>query len=219
MTPPAALAEADAVAAWRRTETRYKQEGLVHRFLLGYKRRVLERSGILRYVGDDGPFADLGCGYGYLAHFFAELRPGQECIGVDARADRIGALRRCGSHLPNLKALAMLAEDPGVPPFRYALMLDVLHHIPAARQACVLGILRRKVQPGGKVLVVEVDPGSAPQRVMELAIDWLLYGEGPPYAGPHRLGALFAGCGFKVSQRIGFSAFGSRHTTYVLEAA
>jgi SAM-dependent methyltransferase len=105
-----------------------------------------------------GRILDLGCGHGLLALTAALERPDRELLGLDHDEKRIELAQRAAGTARNLR----FETRPMLPlpdsRYRGILMIDVLHYFPAETQAELIRQAFDSLEPGGTLLVREVDP-------------------------------------------------------------
>jgi len=119
-----------------------------------------------------GTLLDLGCGRGLLLATLAVARrrhaegrwpdpvpppAPDEMIGVDIARRRLRAARRAIAGEGSVRAADLSTWVP--PPFRCAALIDVLHDLDADAQTALVGRLAAAVEPGGAVVVREIDGG------------------------------------------------------------
>jgi 2-polyprenyl-3-methyl-5-hydroxy-6-metoxy-1,4-benzoquinol methylase len=152
---------------------------------------------------DEGRILDVGCGFGLFAAYFGQTQPLRHIVGVDPNARRIALARHVAESL-SLKQHRFHvgdvrdAELEG--PFDAIYVLDVMHHIPEADQAPVLGRLRDLLTPGGMLLIKDITTEPHFGLLFTEALDRLMVGMREPLAYRHHRawGALLASLGFKV---------------------
>mgnify|MGYP005811833005 CR=1 FL=1 len=138
------------------------------------------RSGILRPMHEllprRGRVLEVGCGYGLFAAWFAARAPGRTVLGVGRDAGRVALANRMAQRLgvaARFEAVDARALPAGER-FDAIYALDVLHHVPRAAHDALLRDLRDRLEPGGLLLVKEIDTRPAfglaftraPDRVM-----------------------------------------------------
>lgn len=105
-----------------------------------------------------GALLDVGCGAGRLAVRVAEAFPAARVTGVDVYDDALdearAAVRAAGL------AGRVAVEDArtwtgGEAAFDAAVMVEVLHEIPEDARAAVLADCRRRLRPGGRLVILD----------------------------------------------------------------
>jgi len=104
-----------------------------------------------------GAILDVGCGHGLLAILAGALRPERRILGIDRIAARVAAgnevARRAG--LANVELREGLLETLPEGPFDAITLVDVLMYRPLAAQEAVLADCRRRLAPGGRLVIKE----------------------------------------------------------------
>lgn len=124
-----------------------------------------------RLIPEHARLLDLGCGQGLLAALCAAAGArlasyrGIELMARDvARAQRaLGA--GCGVVQGDIRSAEYGAAD-------VAVILDVLHYMPAADQDAVLGRVRATLAPGGLLLLRVGDAGAGLPFLLSNWVDW-----------------------------------------------
>ncbi len=101
---------------------------------------------------------DVGAGKGSVAHRVLEASKGAEVYAVDSNEKKVEAIRRS---FPTVNSSVAGAESLPFPDsyFDKAYTTMALHHFADLGKA--LGELARVLKPGGSLVILEVDPGSA----------------------------------------------------------
>ncbi len=99
------------------------------------------------------PLLDIGCGLGLLTFYLRECGFTPPILGVDVDAKKIKRGAEIATrHYPDVTLQA--SDGVSLPDFSgHVSLLDVLHYIPAAEQAQVLGEAARRVAPGGWCII------------------------------------------------------------------
>ncbi len=102
------------------------------------------------------PLLDIGCGMGLLGQYLHACGLLHGYLGIDFDARRIDAGRAAASALsPPLQLQCGDAAE--LPAFRgHVALLDMLHYLPAPRQAALLREAAARLAPGGLLLIRNV---------------------------------------------------------------
>jgi SAM-dependent methyltransferase len=141
--------------------TSIKASGESTTYFAEYKLRCLER------IGAKGPILDFGCGIGNLTEQL--VKTFRDVHGYDPSAE---SLRAAGPRAPG----AVLHDDLDAVPnatFGTAIVAGVLHHVAPVERVMLLGDLKNKLAPGGRVVVFEHNPWNplTRQAVANCAFD------------------------------------------------
>ncbi|HEV8600261.1 MAG TPA: metalloregulator ArsR/SmtB family transcription factor [Gemmatimonadales bacterium] len=118
---------------------------------------------------------DLGCGTGSLAALLAPFV--HRVIGVDESAAMLKTARQRTRELPNVELRNGALEAPPLAAGELdaALLLLVLHHAPDP--ARVLSAVHRALKPGGKLLVMDMQPHEHLEYREQMGHQWLGFAE------------------------------------------
>jgi 2-polyprenyl-3-methyl-5-hydroxy-6-metoxy-1,4-benzoquinol methylase len=116
-----------------------------------------------RLLPPEGVVADLGCGYGVLANQLALSAPRRKVLGVDADERRIATARSTIAQRNNVEFVCGDVLALALPPLAGAVMVDFLHHIRFPQQREVLEKVVLALEPGGSLLIREVNPAHEPR--------------------------------------------------------
>jgi trans-aconitate methyltransferase len=101
-----------------------------------------------------GKILDFGCGVGLLSRWLRGKFPGAQLHGFDVSADSLAAvpdeLRRQGKFSADLAALD---RD-----YDLIVVANVMHHIPPDQRDQTLTLLRERIAPTGRLVVIEHNP-------------------------------------------------------------
>jgi len=117
-------------------------------YFSAYKRACLERLG----APSGAPLLDYGCGIGNVTRALSEGF--QDVHGYDPSAE---SLRVARERIPNATFHGSLESVPSAH-FASAVLSGVLHHVPRPERLSVLGEVRNKLRPGGRLYVFEHNP-------------------------------------------------------------
>jgi len=111
-----------------------------------------------------GPVLDVGCGMGFTVLALRQLGF-NDCRGIDTDTSQIEACRRIGLDAEKVSdSIAYLTNRPNQ--FQVITLLDVLEHVPVARQVHMMRAIHNALAPGGRVLV------QVPNANSPLAARW-----------------------------------------------
>lgn len=118
---------------------------------------------------------DLGCGTGHLAELLAPFV--HRVIGVDESAAMLKSARQRTRELPNVELRSGTLEAPPLAAGELdaALLMLVLHHAPDP--ARVLSAAHRALKPGGKLLLVDMQPHEHMEYREQMGHQWLGFAE------------------------------------------
>lgn len=151
------------------------------------RERFLEELG--QYLPEEGEVLDVGAGFGLFALFFAQLRPGIHITAVEMNPRRVAAAQRAAAALgvTNVEFRVGRAEDLRFDrPLSGAYTLDLLHHLAPADVAPLVERLTTWLEPGGVLLVKDVETEPAAKRWFTHAMDLLVDPGSPPRYLPRR---------------------------------
>ncbi len=146
-----------------RVSSLYSDEELASRLFLEARWRLTPYSDMERELPGAGPVLDLGCGHGLLSFALASRSSRRAVIGVDHDEKRIGIARRALAKAPaglKLRFETGSAFSPPEGPFVGVTLIDVMHYFPPEQQMRIFEQAYRSLEPGGVLLVREVDPGG-----------------------------------------------------------
>ncbi|KRE88333.1 methyltransferase type 11 [Frateuria sp. Soil773] len=102
------------------------------------------------------PLLDVGCGMGLLGHYLDACGVLHGYLGIDHDERKIAAGLHAAGQAGNTLQLRR-ADVAGLADFRgHVALLDVLHYLPAARQAPLLALLAGCLVPGGRLVIRNV---------------------------------------------------------------
>ena len=157
---------------------------------------------ILQFLPRHGKVLELGCGFGLFGLYFALSCPDLNLIGYDIDARRIRLARRARDKLgaDNMRFEVGDARTIRIAETYQAFyLLDMLHHLPPEFVPQLLGTLHERLEPGGILIVKDVDTFPRRKRWFTWALDLLMTGgEQPHYWASPRLVAELRALGFQV---------------------
>lgn len=161
-----------------------------------------------QYLPRRGRVLDLGCGFGLFSLYFASLAPERQVTGVDLDARRIERARSSAARLglDNVQyevgdGLVWTAGEGGPAERRFdaIYMLDIVHHLPRAEVPAFLARLKQRLEPGGVLVVKDIEDRPFWKVWFTLALDRLMVGREPiHYWSPRELAGELQRLGFDV---------------------
>lgn len=186
------------------------------RFLI-FRQRFLDEIG--QYLPEVGEVLDIGCGFGLFSLYFAQLRPRCRFTGLDLDPRRIRLATEAGRRLglANVGYAVGDARDyRAVQPVAAAYMLDIVHHVSPETVAPLLGELHKAIEPGGRLIVKDVDTQPAYKRWFTHALDRVMSPRGViRYWPAGELQALLEGLGFRVFRHLMVDVLPYPHVLFV----
>jgi len=149
-------------------------------------------------VPKSGRIVSVGDGYGLFANLLAIRSPLQQVIGCDIDAAR---MKIACSSIGDRTNISFFVSDevPILPPCDAITMIDLLHHVPPSSGIEVLKETRRKLRPGGYLIIKDVDTLTRGKYLWKYAHDWLATRGAPCYyLGKTELCHLLQRLGFTV---------------------
>jgi SAM-dependent methyltransferase len=153
-------------------------------------------NGLLAACDPSWTVADLGCGTGRTAAALAPFV--RHVVAVDASAEMLGGARERLEGTPNvdLREGTLEAVPVADGTVDLALLVLVLHHV--ADPAAVLREARRVLAPGGRALVIDMQPHDREEYRGQMGHVWLGFAE-------PQVGRLLAGAGFEGTRVVPLS--------------
>jgi SAM-dependent methyltransferase len=128
---------------------------------------------LLGLLDPDWVVADLGCGAGHVSSLVAPFV--RRVIGVDASAAMLAAAEDLVPAHVELRQGALEALPIGDAEVDVALLVLVLHHVPDPARA--LAEAARILKPGGRLVVVDMQPHDREDYRQSMGHVWLGFGE------------------------------------------
>jgi len=110
-------------------------------------------------VPEGKKYIDVGCGYGFISLWTAQVFPGAEVIGMDVIKSRIEFANRLVK-AEDIKNLTFLVKDIKTESIDHAeiiLLIDLFHHVPFDNQLSFLRQCIEKTPPGGYIVFKDID--------------------------------------------------------------
>ena len=146
-----------------------------------------------------GRVLSVGSGYGVVERYLVDINPDVTVEGVERDPRRVAVVARTGARAPGLTVRAGDALELESGDFDAALAVDLLHHLPAERQAPALAALARTLRPGGVCLVKEIATTPRWKYAWNRLHDLLAAGRDPIFCrAPDDMARLCREQGFNV---------------------
>lgn len=165
------------------------------------RQRLLAEVG--QYVPHQGRVVEFGCGFGLFSLCFAMTRPTVALHACDLSESRIKTAKGVAAKL-GVSNCSFAYQDAldfidTLPAFHCAYMFDLLHHMPPKAVPVFLGKVWEKLEPGGTLLVKDVDNKPFLKMSFTYILDVLMTrGERPDYWASEDLACLLADLGGEV---------------------
>lgn len=158
-------------AALGRTRDRYTAAPRAHRYYVAGKLAFDPVCRLLSELpGDFGRVLDVGCGRGQLSLLLLELGRARSIVGLDSDRSKIDVARAAG---PEAEFRVADVGPNDLMPADTILLVDVLHYLPLAEQDALLMAAARALQPGGRLLVRELDADPSAKSGFTRLAEWL----------------------------------------------
>ena len=147
-----------------------------------------------------GRVLSLGCGYGVVDRYVAEINPAVQIEGIELDRTRVDLAAKTEDRAPRVRVrygdVTLLEEPSG---YDAALAIDVFHHIPFDQHERIAAALHRCLRPGAVCLVKEMGRTPRRQYLWNRLHDRLSTGERVIYCrDPEEIAEIFIGAGFRV---------------------
>jgi SAM-dependent methyltransferase len=133
----------------------YRDASMPMRELAAWRDSICPYEPILRWVPPAAHMLDFGCGAGALLALLSERRQIASGIGCDVSHVAIAAAKAAQKRLSHdVLDFRHVSDFTDIPAdkFEIVVMIDVLHHIPPARQQEAILAATRRVAPGGRLI-------------------------------------------------------------------
>ncbi len=149
----------------KRILTRYRQASLPTRLFLSARWRLTPYSRMTSRLPERGIILDVGCGHGLFSLAAGLHSPTREVIGIDHDTHRVTLGSLAVQDLPNIHIQnGNISHLPkGTKPYSGIAMIDVMHYFDPPTQEELIQKAFDLLEPGGTLLVREVDPQSGIQ--------------------------------------------------------
>jgi 2-polyprenyl-3-methyl-5-hydroxy-6-metoxy-1,4-benzoquinol methylase len=137
--------------------------GFVDRLKIRFRPYVCPFDLLLPHVEPGLSYFDIGCGSGMFLRILAEYKLPAALGGVEISArliENAGSLLRACDVPTTLQVYDGFSLPDEIGKFDYLFMVDVLHHMPLARQFEFLTALFDRMAPGQKLLFKDIDAAS-----------------------------------------------------------
>lgn len=179
--------------------------------------RFLDEIG--QYLPPSGRVLDVGCGFGLFALHFALQNPDLRIQGFDLSERRVNMARRAARRLGAANVEFQVGDAASIrvtSPIAAAYMLDLIHHIPEPSVAPLIDTIARNMEPGGRLLVKDIEPSPSYKLGFTWALDKLMDYKAPVrYWAPEEIQPLLEGAGFVVHRHRMIDYLPYPHILYV----
>lgn len=139
---------------------RYKKASLSTRLFLRARWGLTPYSKMASRLPQHGTILDLGCGHGLLSLAIAMKSPARQILGIDHDEERISLAAQASEGLSNIQIeKGNMTQLPAKKaPYSGITMIDVMHYFDYSTQEHLFQKSFELLEPGGKLLVREVNP-------------------------------------------------------------
>ena len=123
--------------------------------LRSIRNQLLNMSRIQAALPEQGKVLEIGCGYGHVLSFLAELRPDLNFVGIDLDGDAI-AQAKSSWRLGNIRFDQGTVQTIKGADFDLILILDVIHHIPDKAEHVMFQESARILKDGGRLFIKDI---------------------------------------------------------------
>jgi 2-polyprenyl-3-methyl-5-hydroxy-6-metoxy-1,4-benzoquinol methylase len=168
----------------------YRDASTPARELVAWRDLICPYEPITRWVPPAAHLLDFGCGAGALLALLSEQRQITSGTGCDVSTDGIAAAKAAQARLSNdVLDFRHISDFEDIPAekFEIVVMIDVLHHIPPARQQEAIHAAARRVAPGGRLIYKDMTRHPFWRRWANTTHDLLLSRQLVHYVAPDRV--------------------------------
>lgn len=131
-------------------------------FLKVYRPYICPFDDLLVSVPENSQVLDIGCGSGIFLRMLAEYRKPKSLAGIEINQSLLqiasSSLKRSSNGIPiRLETYNGTDLPKWVNQYQYVLLIDVLHHVPQARQEDFLVRLFDLLRPGSTLIIKDID--------------------------------------------------------------
>ncbi|MEK9195264.1 MAG: class I SAM-dependent methyltransferase [Patescibacteria group bacterium] len=128
---------------------------------------------IIPLVPEEGTIIDLGCGYGILSNMLGMLSEKRRVFGIDCDESKI---RTADRGVTNVSFYCADITTSDISRSDCIVIVHVFHHLPSyAAQEEMLRACVGRLEPGGKLIITEVDKLPRWKYALSWIADHLLY--------------------------------------------
>lgn len=162
----------------------YKGLGLKTWFYIHLRWMLCPFEKIASFLPVKGTIFDVGCGYGLLANYLSLSSAERKVIGVDFSPCRIRIAKKTVGQRKNIEFLKKDVKDLNLELCDGLVVSDFLHHIKPEAARSFFQLIHKRIKPGGKLIIQEVDRFPKWKYFATITIDKLLNPGKPLYYCP-----------------------------------
>jgi 2-polyprenyl-3-methyl-5-hydroxy-6-metoxy-1,4-benzoquinol methylase len=139
-----------------------KDQGLLSKLKRAYRPYICPFDDLLMSIPENNRVLDIGCGTGIFLQVLAEYRKPKSLAGIEINQSLLqiasSSLKRSSNGIPiRLETYNGTDLPKWVSQYQYVLLIDVLHHVPQARQEDFLVRLFDLLRPGSTLIIKDID--------------------------------------------------------------
>jgi 2-polyprenyl-3-methyl-5-hydroxy-6-metoxy-1,4-benzoquinol methylase len=188
----------------------YRDASMPTRELVAWRHLICPYEPITRWVPPGAHMLDFGCGSGALLALLSERHQIASGIGCDVSSNGIATAKAAQARLSHdVIDFRRIADFEDIPAdkFEIVVMIDVLHHIPPARQQEAIAAAARRVAPGGRLIYKDMTRHPFWRRWANTTHDLLLSGQLVHYVAPDRVVSWASDAGMTLLHAEDYSRF------------
>lgn len=156
-----------------------------------------------------GTIADIGCGYGILAHYIAYKDPRRVITGIERNVVLVRRAEKTIRPYESLRFIEGDAEEIFLEKYNGVIICDLLHHLSMRGQEYILRAVKKSLHPRGRIVIKDIEKEQSVWYYWNLFHDRVMRFSGPTF---HRTADEWA----KIVRDLGFVVVEQQHFRHFL---